>query len=120
MLRRNIEGCRNVDEIMIAPDHLKRIASWARELSEREVEIARAGIFEKSYHSNEFIFMRGDDFEYWAGVVSGLARMGIVSRGGKAASFTGLTPAPGSAKAPCSRTRRGATMLWPCAIRASP
>ena len=77
---------------MIAPDHLRRIASWARELSEREVEIARAGIFEKSYHSNEFIFMRGDDFEYWAGVVSGLARMSIVSRGGKAASFTGLTP----------------------------
>jgi hypothetical protein len=55
----------NVDEIMIAPDHLRRIASWARELNEREAEIARAGIFEKSYHTNEFIFMRGDDFEYW-------------------------------------------------------
>jgi CRP/FNR family cyclic AMP-dependent transcriptional regulator len=77
---------------MIAPDHLRRIASWARELSEREVEIPRAGIFEKSYRANEFIFMRGDNFDYWTGVVSGLARMSIVSRGGKAASFTGLTP----------------------------
>src|SRR3978361_965094 len=76
---------------MIAPDSLKRIASWSRELNEREIEIPRAGIVEKSYRANEFIFMRGDPFEYWTGVVTGLARMGIVSRGGKAASFAGLT-----------------------------
>ena len=76
---------------MIAPDSLKRIASWSRELNEREIEIARAGIVEKSYRANDFIFMRGDPFEYWTGVVTGLARMGIVSRGGKATSFAGLT-----------------------------
>ena len=80
-----------VDGIMIAPDHLKRIAAWSRDLSEREVDIARAGISERSYRANEYIFIRGDDFEYWTGVVTGLARMGIVSRGGKAASFAGLT-----------------------------
>lgn len=79
------------DGIMIAADHLKRIAAWSRDLTEREVEVARAGIVERSYGANEFIFMRGDDFEYWAGVVTGLARMGTVSRGGKATSFTGLT-----------------------------
>ncbi len=76
---------------MIAADYLKRIAAWSRELNEREIEVARAGIVEKSYRANEFIFMRGDHFEYWTGVVTGLARMGIVSRGGKATSFTGLT-----------------------------
>lgn len=76
---------------MIAADYLRRIAAWSRELNEREVDIARAGIVEKSYSANEFIFMRGDDFTYWTGVVTGLARMGIVSRGGKAASFAGLT-----------------------------
>jgi CRP/FNR family transcriptional regulator, cyclic AMP receptor protein len=80
-----------VDAIMIAPEYLKRIAAWSRELNEREVEIARAGVVEKSYRANEFIFMRGDNFDYWTGVVTGLARMGIVSRGGKAASFAGLT-----------------------------
>ena len=80
-----------VDGIMSAPDHLKRIAAWSRDLSEREIDIARAGISERSYRANEYIFMRGDDFEYWTGVVTGLARMGIVSRGGKAASFAGLT-----------------------------
>jgi len=76
---------------MIAADHLKRIAAWSRELNEREIEIARAGIVEKSYHANECVFVRGDHFEYWTGVVTGLARMGIVSRGGKATSFAGLT-----------------------------
>jgi CRP/FNR family transcriptional regulator, cyclic AMP receptor protein len=80
-----------IDEIMIAPDYLKHIAAWSRDLSEREIEIARVGISEKSYRANEYIFMRGDEFEYWTSVVTGLARMGIVSRGGKAASFAGLT-----------------------------
>jgi CRP/FNR family transcriptional regulator, cyclic AMP receptor protein len=69
------------NRVMIAADYLKRIAAWSRELNERE----------RSYRANEFIFMRGDHFEYWTGVVTGLARMGIVSRGGKATSFTGLT-----------------------------
>src|SRR5216683_1545051 len=76
---------------MIAPDYLKRIAAWSRELDERAIEVARAGIVEKSYRADEFVFMRGDRFDYWTGIVTGLARMGIVSRGGKATSFTGLT-----------------------------
>src|ERR1043165_6902250 len=80
-----------VDAIMIAADYLKRIAAWARELNEREIEVARAGIVEKSYSANEHIFMRGDAFDYWTGIVTGLARMGTVSSGGKATSFAGLT-----------------------------
>ena len=44
---------------MIAADYLKRIAAWSRELNERETEIARAGIVEKSYRASEYIFMRG-------------------------------------------------------------
>jgi CRP/FNR family cyclic AMP-dependent transcriptional regulator len=84
-------GDGRFNKVMIATDYLKRIAAWSRELNERETEVARAGIVEKSYRANEYIFMRGDRFEYWTGVVTGLARMGIVSRGGKATSFTGLT-----------------------------
>lgn len=83
--------------------------------------IARAGIFEKSYHTNEFIFMRGDDFEYWAGVVSGLARMSIVSRGGGVASFTGLTPGAWLGEGTVLKNEaRRYVMWWPCATRASP
>ena len=69
---------------------MRRVAAWSRELNERETDIARAGIVEKSFRANEFIFMRGDRFDYWTGVVSGLARMSIVSRGGKAMTFTGM------------------------------
>ncbi len=76
---------------MIAHDYLRRIAAWSHELKEREIEVACAGIIEKSYSADEFIFMRGDRFDFWTGMVSGLARMGIVSRGGKETSFTGLT-----------------------------
>lgn len=76
---------------MVSADYLRRIAAWSRELTEREIEIARAGIVEKSFKANEFICMRGDHFEYWTGMVTGLARAGTVSRSGKAVSFTGLT-----------------------------
>jgi len=76
---------------MIAADYLKRIAAWSRALDARELEVARGGIIERSYRTNEFICARGDDFDYWTGIVSGLARMGTVSRDGKAISFAGLT-----------------------------
>jgi CRP-like cAMP-binding protein len=80
-----------VDAIMIAVDYLKRIAAWSRELNDREIEVARAGIVEKSYSANEFIFMRGDSFDYWTGIVTGLARMGTASSGGKAVMLAGVT-----------------------------
>lgn len=76
---------------MIAAEYLKRIAAWSRDLNEREIEIARAGIVEKSFGANEFVCMRGDRFEYWTGVVSGLVRIGNVSRDGKTFSYTGMT-----------------------------
>ena len=45
---------------MIAEDSLRRIAAWSRGLNEREIDIARAGIVEKSFVTGEFIFARGD------------------------------------------------------------
>ena len=92
MLHRTmIAGDTEFDGIMITPDYLRRIAIWSRDLSEREIDVARAGIAERSYSANETIFMRGDHFDYWTGVVTGLMRMSIVSRGGKATTFTGLS-----------------------------
>ena len=76
---------------MVTADHLRRIAAWSRELNEREIELARAGVVEKTFKANEFICMRGDHFDYWIGVVTGLVRIGSVSRDGKAVSYTGLT-----------------------------
>jgi CRP/FNR family transcriptional regulator, cyclic AMP receptor protein len=76
---------------MITPDHLRRIAIWSRDLSGRELEAACSGVTERSYRNGESIFVRGDQFDYWTGVVSGLVRMGTVSRSGKAMTFTGLS-----------------------------
>lgn len=76
---------------MIAVDYLKRIATWSRGLNDQEIEIARKGVIEKSFAANEAICMHGDRFDYWTGVVTGLVRIGNVSRDGKAMSFTGLT-----------------------------
>lgn len=76
---------------MIAEDYLRRVAIWSRGLNAREIEVARAGIVERLYGAGAAIFVRGDHFDYWTGVVSGLARMGIISREGKTTSFTGLT-----------------------------
>jgi len=98
-----------IDEIMIAPDYLKHIAAWSRDLSEREIEIARVGISEKSYRANEYIFMRGDEFEYWTSVVTGLARMGIVSAAARPRVLPASPRGPGSARVACSRTRLAAT-----------
>jgi CRP/FNR family cyclic AMP-dependent transcriptional regulator len=75
---------------MMTQDYLRRIASWSQGLSEREAEVACAGISERSYRAGEFLFLRGDMFEFWTGVVAGLVRMSIVSRGGKAMTFTGV------------------------------
>src|SRR3954470_10321230 len=76
---------------MISEDQLKRVAAWSRELTQAEIEVARAGITERSYGTGETVFMRGDTFDYWAGMVFGLARMGGVSRDGKETSLAGLT-----------------------------
>src|SRR5687768_15008070 len=86
-----IDGDATVDAIMIAADYLKRIAAWSRELNEREIEVARAGIVEKSYRANEHIFMRGDAFDCCTGIVTGLARLSIDLSGGQCGTFAGLT-----------------------------
>jgi CRP-like cAMP-binding protein len=73
------------------PGTLLRVASWSAHLTANEIAAAAGGIVEKSFAANEYIFMRGDRFDYWTGIVTGLARMSIVSRGGKATTFTGMT-----------------------------
>ncbi|MGJ5095344.1 Crp/Fnr family transcriptional regulator [Bradyrhizobium oligotrophicum] len=76
---------------MISPDTLLRIAPWSRHLKPEEIDTAAAGVVERSFAANEHIFVRGDQFDYWTGIVTGLARMSTVSRGGKATTFAGMS-----------------------------
>ena len=75
---------------MISPEHLRQIAFWSWELSAREFEQACRGIVEKAYPKGDYICHRGDRLDSWTGIVSGLVKLGTVSRAGKAISIAGI------------------------------
>lgn len=75
---------------MIAAEHLRRIAFWSHDLSEKEFDHARRGIVEKSYGKGAYVCHRGDRLDFWIGVTEGLLKLGAVSRSGKAVTLTGI------------------------------
>jgi CRP/FNR family transcriptional regulator, cyclic AMP receptor protein len=75
---------------VISAERLKEIAFWSIDLPDRELEQARRGIVEKAYSKGAYICHRGDRLDAWTGVVSGLIKLSIVSRTGKAVSLTGI------------------------------
>jgi CRP-like cAMP-binding protein len=75
---------------LIAPEELRAIASWSRDLSEAEFEEARRGISFRSYGKNASICHVGDRLESWTGVAEGLVKMATTSKSGKTATLAGL------------------------------
>lgn len=75
---------------MISPEHLRRIAFWSLDLSDREFEQARRGIVEKDFTKGAYICHRGDRLDYWTGIVSGIVRFGTTSHSGKTVTLAGL------------------------------
>lgn len=75
---------------MISAERLRSIAFWSHDLNEREVEQARRGVVEKAYARGAFICHRGDSFESWTGIISGLVRFCMTSASGKTATLAGL------------------------------
>ncbi len=74
----------------MTPDRLRAVAFWARELTETEIERACRGLVEKTWPAGATIVHRGDSFDYWTGVVSGLVKISTVSSTGKAISLAGM------------------------------
>ena len=74
----------------MTPERLHSIAFWARDLGADEIARACKGIVEKSWPAGGYIAHRGDKFESWTGVVSGLVKIGSISSGGKAVAFAGM------------------------------
>lgn len=74
----------------MTPDRLRAVAFWARELSDVEIERACRGLVEKTWAPGSTIVHRGDAFDYWTGVVSGLVKISSVSSSGKAVSLAGM------------------------------
>ncbi|MEJ8573869.1 Crp/Fnr family transcriptional regulator [Microbaculum marinum] len=76
---------------MIDIAHLKSIAAWSAELTPEEAERAARGITERTLDTGTYLFHRGDRFDNWAGIISGIVKMSTVTSGGKAVSYTGIT-----------------------------
>lgn len=74
----------------MTPERLQDLAFWARDLSAEEAARACKGIVEKTWPAGAYVAHRGDRFEYWTGVVSGLVKIGSVSSSGKAIAFAGM------------------------------
>lgn len=75
---------------MITADELHSIAFWSHDLSESEFDHARRGIIEKSFSKGSYVCHRGDRFDSWTGVVSGLIKLSTLSQSGKAVTLTGI------------------------------
>lgn len=75
---------------MNSRNELVRKTVWARELADEEVERALRGVSEKHYAKGSYLCHRGDRFDYWTGIVSGLIKMSSIARSGKAITFAGI------------------------------
>jgi CRP-like cAMP-binding protein len=73
---------------------LAHIAAWSIDLPEDEAERACAGIVERTFARGACICPKNTVLESWTGVVTGLVKVGTVSREGRSVTFTGV-PAGG-------------------------
>ena len=71
-------------------DGIGDIAFWVAHLSEAEAARARRGLSERRYPAGAYICHRGDRFESWTGVVTGLVKISAISADGKAITFAGV------------------------------
>ncbi len=75
---------------MIAPEDLRAIAAWSRNLTPAEFEEARRGVSFRTYGKGSNICHVGDRLESWTGVAEGLVKMSTTSKTGKSATLAGM------------------------------
>jgi CRP/FNR family transcriptional regulator, cyclic AMP receptor protein len=76
--------------LLISRDHLRRIASWSRELNDLELERSYSGIIERTFPKGAYVCHRGDHLDFWTGVVSGLLKLSTCSKAGKPVTLAGI------------------------------
>lgn len=74
---------------MTSKADLVRAQIWAHDLDDEEFERALRGVSEKSFAKGSYVCHRGDRLDHWTGVVSGLVKISVISRSGKAMTFAG-------------------------------
>jgi CRP-like cAMP-binding protein len=75
---------------VIAPEDLRAIAAWSRNLTPAEFEEARRGVSFRTYGKGSNICHVGDRLESWTGVAEGLVKMSTTSKTGKSATLAGM------------------------------
>ncbi|HEV8313283.1 MAG TPA: Crp/Fnr family transcriptional regulator [Burkholderiaceae bacterium] len=75
---------------MISAERLQQIAAWSRPLGEAELAKVRAGLSERLVPAGATICRQGEQFEPWAGVISGLVKLRTLSREGKEVTLSGV------------------------------
>ena len=81
---------RDTARVPAAKGALRQVAFWADVLTPEEAERARKGLSERGYTSSSYICHRGDRFDSWTGVATGLVKISAISPGGKAMTFAGI------------------------------
>ncbi|MBR0828627.1 Crp/Fnr family transcriptional regulator [Bradyrhizobium manausense] len=76
---------------MSAKEQLRPLAFWADLLSEEEASTVINGISERRYPAGSYICHRGDRFDFWTGIVTGLVKMSAVSLSGKSMTYGGVS-----------------------------
>jgi CRP/FNR family transcriptional regulator, cyclic AMP receptor protein len=72
-------------------DESVRSLVWACGLTERELAFATKGYSLRTYAQGAHICHVGDRFDYWAGVITGLIKLSVVSWNGKPHTVTGIS-----------------------------
>jgi CRP-like cAMP-binding protein len=79
-----------MDTRFSAKSELRTVAFWADILSEEEAASVIAGMGERRYHAGSYICHRGDRFDFWTGITTGLVKMSAVSEAGKPMTYAGV------------------------------
>lgn len=74
----------------ISVDYLRRVAPWAQELNEVELERSLQGITARHVARGDYVRHRDDRVEFWTGVDSGLLKLSTLSQLGKPVTLLGV------------------------------
>jgi CRP/FNR family transcriptional regulator, cyclic AMP receptor protein len=69
---------------------LTRIALWSHGLTDAELRRALEGVTERAISKGTYICHRGDYFDFWTGVSSGLLKASTLSKTGKPVTLLGV------------------------------
>lgn len=75
---------------MLESEHLRRIATWSRQLEGDAFERARRATSERKVPAGACPFAEGGRYEHWPGVVAGLVKLCRRSEDGREVTYTGV------------------------------